>query len=76
MVKTPDYILEEKFVYSSNYSSHTLEAGYFVRPINYIYVPKHIIERPEWKYFNCDKDVFCYTRIGIVAIPKKLLRKV
>jgi len=43
---TPDYILREPYTYQVGPADLlTLEPGIFMRPIDYYYVPKHIIER-------------------------------
>lgn len=59
----------------------------FVRPIELAYVPKHCIEfRAKYVWFLVDswtgkeqrafdprEEVFCYSRYGIVTIPRNLL---
>ena len=74
-MKTPNYVLDEDF--SIPYGHHdvkVLPAGTFVRPIETCYVPKHIKDENKW--FNEKTDCYCYTRIGIIVIPKKYVRKV
>lgn len=72
---TPDYVLVSEHRYKSGSAEAAiLPEGTFVRPIDLKYVPKHVVEADLWRYFNSDKEVFCYTRLGIIAIPKELLR--
>lgn len=76
-IPTPNYVLMEE--YNINIDTHdikTLPQGTFVRPIEYRYVPKHVLDHPLWKWFNAEREVFVYCRLGIIAVPKKLLRQV
>lgn len=76
-VKTPNYALTADFHYKYGpYDTKTLPAGTFVRPITTRYVPQHIIDKTEWRSFNEEKEVFCYTRFGMFAIPKAIIREV
>jgi len=78
MNRTPNYVLITSFIFDSDSSqrnSKVLPAGSFARPIVFEYVPRHVIEDPRWKLFSDDLDVFCYTRYGIISIPKSLLRE-
>jgi hypothetical protein len=74
---TPNYVLMED--YQINLDAHDIKVlpqGTFARPIEYQYVPKHVVENPLWRYYNKDRDVFVYCRAGIVLVPKKILRQV
>lgn len=76
-MRTPNYVLTNRVNLSNGpatYDDRFLEPGTFVRPISLNYVPDHIVEF--WRYFNSNVDVFCYTRHGIVPIPKIYLREV
>lgn len=76
-MKTPNYALKEE--YSIVYDIHdvkVLPKGTFVRPVQYEYIPKHVIENPMWRFFNKEREVFCYTRYGFAAIPLSSLREV
>lgn len=76
-IPTPNYILDEDFVYyDDNRNAQTIQAGEFVRPINIEYVPKHVLEDGRWWGYNKETDVFCYTRFGMLLIPKKLIVRV
>lgn len=74
---TPDFILTEDIVITKDlWDQKTIAKGTFVRPISYCYVPKHIIDLPDNKYFRESLEVFAYTPIGIKLIPLKKIRKV
>ncbi len=76
MSQTPDYILTEDFNCSADFSqTKILSAGTFVRPIQFCYVPKHVLESKLGKFFNPKMEMFCYTRLGIVPIPKNIVRQ-
>lgn len=75
-IKTTNYALTEPFSYQEGrYDTKTLPAGAFVRPIELVYVPKHVIEDSRWSSFNKKTDVFCYCRWGVIPIPRNLLRE-
>lgn len=76
-MSTPNYVLTEPVPFSSGHmDAKILDAGVFVRPIEYCYVPKHVIEDRRWKGFNKTTDVFVYCHHGIIAIPLKSIRRV
>lgn len=81
MSRTPNYRLMEDFVVAASGGSYmmggdykTLPEGSYVRPIELAYVPKHVLEDKRWQHFNKDKEIFVYTKIGIVPVPKRILR--
>lgn len=75
--KSPNYVLSSDCHFSSgNFDSKVLYAGTFVRPIELKYVPQHVLDNPLWKGFNKDKEVFVYTRYGIIPVPKSSVREV
>lgn len=47
-----------------------LVAGDYVKPLDIGYVLKHVLDDERWKWFNKDREVFCYTRKGVVPVPK------
>jgi len=53
----------------------TLPAGSFVKPIQDVYLPKHVKESLDYKYHDPRKDIFCYCRYGIIPVPKKIIRE-
>lgn len=68
-MRTPDYVLTEEVHIASD---RILPVGAFVRPIVWDYLPRHIREaKPEGlpNHF-----AYCYTRYGIIPIPKKSMR--
>lgn len=81
MSRVPNYILVESMqIIPSNGGSHhdarTLPKGSFVRPIDLSYVPKHVLEQNEHRVFDPNSHAYCYTRFGIVIIPKAYYREV
>lgn len=76
-MKTPNYVLTQDFVAIFGVQDQKiLPAGSFVKPVEFTYVPKHVIEGPYGKSFNKRTDVFCYTRIGFISIPRAWIREV
>lgn len=76
-MSTPDYAIMDKYEYfSPSQESLFLPAGAFVRPIDWYYLPKHVLV--EWKadFINRNEYVFCYTSNGIIPIPRKLIIRV
>ena len=76
-VKTPNYALTEAYSCTSNNGGDykVLDAGTFVRPIELRYVPKHVVEDHRWRYFNPAEQIFCFTSIGIVPIPRDRIQE-
>lgn len=77
-MKTPNYRLTDAVsLPSGSYrdGDKDLSAGDFVRPIELVYVPKHVVDDERWKWFNKETEVFCYTKKGIVPIPKFKIRE-
>lgn len=76
-IKTPDYVLTEDEVISFGiWDEKTIPAGSFVRPIEIVYLPQHVKDRLEHRFFDARYNVYCYTKLGIVMITKIKLRKV
>lgn len=75
---TPNYCLVSEYRIvqgAAVVDAKILPAGTFVRPIDYYYVPLHVREDKRWAFFDRDKEVFCFTRWGIVPIPRDLIRE-
>ena len=75
---TPNYVTTEeiKTCTPTNLNAViTIPAGMFVRPIDPVYLPIHIKNSRSHKWFNDERDVYCYTRFGIVVIPIQSMRK-
>lgn len=77
-MSTPDYCLIEdvQVAEAGGWETKTLKAGTFVRPIDYYYVPKHIKEAVENRWFIANLEVFCFTPLGIKLIDKNKFRRV
>jgi hypothetical protein len=74
-VKTPNYMLTEEVRFINYGETKTIPKGAFVRPIELKYVPKHVLDSPNNRFFNSATEVFAFTRYGIVAIPKSSIRE-
>jgi hypothetical protein len=77
MSRTPNYRTTDDYSFytGSNWGdSKMLPAGSYVRPIELGYVPKHVLEDKRWSLFDKSKDVFVYSKLGIVMIPLRILR--
>lgn len=75
-VPTPNWVLNEDHGISyGSFDTKILSEGTFARPLAFEYVPDHIKEAKENKHFNPEREVYCYTPIGIVAIPLGKLSK-
>lgn len=77
-VKVQDYALKSPHMYRTGVWADpiTLPAGLFVKPIEYRYVPKHVLEKYENTGHDDSKCVFCYTSYGIISIPRELIREI
>ncbi len=73
MSRSPDYVLTAPHAVPGSHDL-TLPAGAFVRPIATCYVPKHVLEDTRWQSFWLEGMLFCYTRYGILPIPKAIVR--
>ncbi len=79
MGRTPDYVLtaQVKWSLGSAQDERVLPPGAFVRPIwEARYLPAHIRDSTEFRYFDPIEQVYCYTRWGITRIDRKILRQV
>lgn len=79
MARTNNFRLIQDYTIPAAYSSFTgdfkvLEAGSYVRPIEYMYVPIHVIDDKRWKYFDKILEVFCHTKYGLIPLPWSYLR--
>ena len=73
-MRTPDFVLNEDFFFGPSNDQKVIPAGSFVRPIEFKYVPKETISRAG--FFSKADSQFCYTRYGILIIPKILIRSI
>jgi hypothetical protein len=77
MLPTPNFITTEDYRFmKSKWTEQILPAGSFVRPIELCWLPKHILDADGHKWFNSETEVYAYCSWGIIAIPKKIMRKV
>ncbi len=75
-VKTPNFALRQEHRIEMRGDYRTLPSGAFVRPIELQYVPVHVKEDSRNQFFNVQSDVYCFTRYGIIAIPKSIVMEV
>lgn len=74
-VRVATYMLNESFPFESPTTKQTitLPPGTFVKPIEDVYLPKHVKESLDYKYHDPKEVVFCYCSLGIIPIPKKII---
>ncbi len=76
-MKVADHITKEEYKISDGmYSSKTLPVGSFVKPIHEYYLPRHIKDSNEFKYWNRETHVFAYCHYGIVLIERRIIREI
>jgi hypothetical protein len=76
-MSTPDYVLtEDHTMLTMSWDKKVVPAGTFVRPIEYAYVPKHVKDQPLNKLYDNNTEVFCYTPMGIILLPRRLIRRI
>jgi hypothetical protein len=75
-MKTPNFRMTEPHsLPGEKMGEYSLTTGDFVRPIIIDYVPKHVVDDGRWRGFNKDTEIFCYTKKGIVPIPKHKVKE-
>lgn len=74
-MKTPNFVLTEEHNCATSGDSRMLPAGAFIRPIELIYLPRHITEADRHRYYSPQSDIYAYTRYGIICIPKYKVRQ-
>lgn len=82
-MRVPNHKLNEEYIFhrtvpTGSYSSTrsdplVLPAGSFVRPIRQEYLPYHILNDKYFQDYLKPEYVFCYTRYGLLPIPKKII---
>lgn len=77
-IKVADWITTEELQDRADmHNIKTLPSGSFVKPISESYLPQHIKDSGDFKWwFNRQYDVYCYTSLGIIRIQKAKLRQV
>lgn len=73
--RSPNFILSMPLQITHRGSSVTLPYGTFIRPINDEYVPRHVFDKPENKWYNSETHLFAYTWFGIIQIPKDAVKE-
>lgn len=68
--RAPDYRLREEHKITQGTDVITLPQGTWVRPVEWKYVPKHLMEHYNFKWANQTTEVACYTRFGFHVIPR------
>lgn len=76
-IKTSNYCLTEAYNVPNGggYDTRTLPQGAFVSPVDTRWVPKHVLESEQHRWFDPQTETFAYSRYGFVRIPKKILRE-
>lgn len=76
-VKTSNWALTEAFAVpnSGGYDTRTLPQGAFVSPVGERWVPKHVLEDPQHRWFDKKTETFAYCRFGFIRVPKRILRE-
>lgn len=69
---TPNYVLTEKISIVGATGSKTLEAGSFVRPVRYEYLPRHVKD----KYNPIAGFIWVYTHYGLAIVQEDQVRQV
>lgn len=77
-MKVDEFITTEAVKYHKGGLSNerTLPAYSFVKPINIRWVPQHVLDDVDGKWFTPSKEIFCYCSGGIIVIQKDKIRKV
>lgn len=73
-MKRLEYILDKDHVTISRGDTITIPKGSHVVPIDERWVPKEILEQRN--IFNATSEIFIYTKFGIVAVPKAIVRSI
>lgn len=74
-VRTTNYRLQEEHtIHRGIQDSKSLPQGSYICPIKLGYVPKHIVEADNNRWHNPETEVFCFTKYGIVSIPRYKIR--
>lgn len=74
-MKVQEYVLDADHNIWYGSETKVIPQGSFVKPINLAYVPQHVKDDSRWKFIRHDVEVFCYSRFGIVAIPRRIIRE-
>lgn len=76
-MKIPTYITtEEHRIYMGISDAKVLVAGAFVKPIGLQYLPAHIKDTTDYRFFDPKTDVFVYCSFGIIKLPQAIVREI
>ncbi len=74
-IQSADYTLSDDVVIRVDvHDSITVPKGSFLKPFTLRWVPKHVKER--WPFHDDKVEVFCYTKYGILPLPRAKVCKV
>lgn len=74
--RAPNYRLKNAYkIPSKDAEAPTLPERTYVRPINFEYVPKHVLDDPQWRWYSEFEYTFCHTKYGIMPIPTSYLEE-
>lgn len=75
-IKTPNIALNKAVALptgSVGSEQKILPAGSYVKPIEYCYIPKHVLNAPQNKYFDQKLEIFVHTKYGIFRMFREHL---
>jgi hypothetical protein len=77
-MKLQDYCTKEEYQYyrSGGLEPIVLPAGTFVKILEPIYLPRHIKESDDYKYYKPETQSWVYCHFGIIVLPDKIIRKI
>ena len=70
-----EYVLMIDVEFGPFAADSTLPAGSYIYPIEDRYVPPHCKTSTKAARYWPDRDVFCYTKYGIIPVPMDAIRK-
>jgi hypothetical protein len=74
--RTPNFVTNEPIdINYGKYDTKVIPVGSFVRPIEYQYVPKHILDDKRWERFDKETEIFVFTRYGFVPVKRTSIRE-
>lgn len=76
-MRVSDYVTNREYeILFGPHKGMILPVGSFVKPISGYYLPAHIKDSVAYRFFDSEKDLFCYCRYGIILFPKDLVRRI
>lgn len=61
---------------SAGWNEVVLPVGSFVKPLELTYLPQHIKDGNDYRWYTPSKEVFVYCHYGIVLLPRDLIRRI